>query len=248
MNNIPVDIRRASVVRHGRRVISDLSLCLTRGEHLTILGPNGAGKTTLLTLINGLAHRRDGSVRVLGYSLPSLAAYRLRRRIGYVAQVEVVDRRLPITVRESVLLGAAGRAGLFRRIGREDQRKADAALELTGLASLANQPLGQVSGGEYQRAAIARVLVQAPELFLFDEPTASLDPQAQQEVLEIIAELRRDRAITAIHVTHDLGGIPSYSDRILLLKDGRVWREGGREALLDPAVLAELYAREGETR
>jgi ABC-type Mn2+/Zn2+ transport system ATPase subunit len=247
MDDAMVDIRGVSVVRRGNRLLSDITLSVSKGEFVSVIGPNGAGKTTLLTLVNGLAHPSAGTVHVLGQSLPSKTAYRLRKRIGYVAQVEHVDPRLPIRVRESVLLGAAGRTGLFHRLTRDDGRKADAALELTGLTALADQPLGQVSGGEYQRAAIARVLVQEPELFLFDEPTASLDPQAQEDLLTIIEQVRVDRNVTAIHVTHDLNTIPQACDRIVLIKDGCIWREGARNEMLAPALLTELYARERRT-
>ncbi|HPO12216.1 MAG TPA: ATP-binding cassette domain-containing protein [Candidatus Hydrogenedentes bacterium] len=240
-----VDIHGASVARHGPLVLRDITLHVHRGEFVGIIGPNGAGKTTLLMMINALLAPAHGQVDILGVRLPTWRGYRIRRRIGYVAQVESVDPRLPMTVRETVQLGAAGRLGWFHRLGREEARKADEALNQTGLTRLAQRPIGQLSGGEYQRTAIARALVQSPELFLFDEPTASVDPRAQRDILHIIQEMHLDRGATALYVTHDLHTLPERCTRLVLMKEGRVWRDGPKEEMLAPALLRELYERAG---
>lgn len=236
-----VDIQGASVARNNHLALESITLHVHRGEFVGIIGPNGAGKTTLLMLMNALLAPARGQVDILGVRLPTWRGYQLRRRIGYVAQVETVDPRLPMTVWETVRLGAAGRLGWFHRPGLEEARKTDKALEQTGLTRLTRRPIGQLSGGEYQRAAIARVLVQSPELFLFDEPTASVDPRAQRDILRIIQEMHLDQGATALYVTHDLHTLPERCTRLILMKKGRIWRDGPKEAMLEPALLQELY-------
>lgn len=246
MSDVLVDMAAASVARNGHLSLRDVTLRVHRGEFVGVLGPNGAGKTTLLMLISGVIRAARGRVTTLGTALPSLAAYRLRRRIGHVAQVEPIDPRLPMTVRETVLLGAAGRCGWLRRPAADDRRRVDAALEQTGIAHLAGRPIGQLSGGEYQRTAIARVLVQEPELFLFDEPTASIDPRAQQDILRLIHDMHLDGRATALYVTHDLHTLPRQCTRLVLMKDGRIWDDGPREQMLEPARLQALYESAGD--
>lgn len=241
MSNALVDIRGVSVLRHHRQVLQDITLRVEPGEFVGIIGPNGAGKTTLLMLINGMIRAAGGNVETLGVRLPIRSAYRLRRRIGYVAQVENVDPRLPMTVNETVLLGAAGRLGWFRKPEEALRRKVVEAMEQTGILRMADRPIGQLSGGEYQRTAIARVLVQQPDLFLFDEPTASIDPRAQKEILRIIQEMHFESGATALYVTHDLHTLPEQCTRLVLMKGGRIWREGSREAMLEPDLLEALY-------
>jgi len=242
MDDRPVDIRGATVIRNGRCVLRNVTLGVRRGEFVGVIGPNGAGKTTLLMAINGMATLADGAIRTLGVALPSRWPHRLRRRIGYVAQVERIDPRLPMTVRETVCLGAAGRLGFFHRPTRLDRQKIAEALDQTGIAHLAECPIGQLSGGEYQRTAIARAIVQMPDLFLFDEPAASIDPRAQQDILRLIQDIHRATDATTLYVTHDLDALPEECTRLVLMKDGTVWREGPRETMLKSVLLDSLYA------
>jgi ABC-type Mn2+/Zn2+ transport system ATPase subunit len=165
----------------------------------------------------------------------------LRKHIGYVAQVENIDPRLPISVRETVMVGCYGRLGLVRRPTRVEQKNVERVLELVGIAHLSGRPIGHLSGGEYQKAAIARALVQRPKIFLFDEPTASIDPQAQREILNLVQLIHREYATTTLFVTHDLDTLPSICQRLILMKEGKIWRQGSPEAMLDREVLSQLY-------
>lgn len=242
MDESLVAFDHVSAARRGYAILKDLSFRLERGEFVGILGPNGAGKTSFLMLVNGLLRPSSGRAYVLGKTLPASRAYLLRRRIGYVAQVENIDPRLPMTVRETVLSGAFGRLGWLRRPRTADYRKVDAALEQVGMTALAGRPIGQLSGGEYQRTAIARVLVQEPELFLFDEPTASIDPRAQGEILRLVRDMHQRSGATALYVTHDLSSLPEACERLVLMKEGLIWREGPRRDMLRDDLLADLYA------
>ncbi len=218
-----------------------VSLRVKTGEFVGIIGPNGAGKTTLLTVVNGLGRLLSGQVKVLGHRLAPGNGRSLRKRVGYVAQVLNIDPRMPMNVREVVMIGRYGRLGLLGRPGRHDWEVVDDMLDLVGMNHLARRPIGHLSGGEQQRVAIARCLAQEPEIFLLDEPTASLDWKAQTDILELVREIHEARNLTTLFVTHDLGCLPVACDRVILIKAGQIWSEGSPADLLTSENLSHLY-------
>ncbi|NIA12697.1 MAG: ATP-binding cassette domain-containing protein [Nitrospiraceae bacterium] len=223
--------------------LEGVSLSVQRGEFVGVIGPNGAGKTTLLTVVNGLARLVQGRVTTLGLLPYGGDGHRVRKRVGYVAQVEKIDPRHPMTVRETVMVGAYGRLGWFCRPSKADGRLVDEILEQVGVAHLATRPVGHLSGGEYQRAAIARVLVQQPDIFLFDEPTASIDPTAQYELLCLVQEIHEHNAATILYVTHDLSTLPDTCSRVIHMKNGRITGDGSPAQMLQEPILSALYGR-----
>lgn len=241
MDNTVIKIQDAVVSYREDVALQGVSLDVEKGEFIGIIGPNGAGKTTLLTVINGLGKLVHGEAWILGSWLNGRNRNNLRKRIGYVAQVQNIDPRLPINVRETVMVGCYGRLGLFHRPTRAQWQKVDDVLEMVGISHLARRPIGHLSGGEYQRAAIARALVQQPEIFLLDEPTASIDKKAQREILSLIQLIHREYHTTTLFVTHDLRTLPSTCQRLILMKDGKIWQQGSPESMLREEVLSELY-------
>lgn len=241
MDNPVIKIQDAVVSYREDVALQGVSLEVRKGEFIGIIGPNGAGKTTLLTVINGLGKLVHGQAWVLGSRLNGRNSINLRKCIGYVAQVENIDPRLPINVRETVMVGCYGRLGLFRRPTRAQWETVDRVLEMVGMAHLSQRPIGHLSGGEYQRAAIARALVQQPEIFLLDEPTASIDQKAQREILSLIQLIHREYHTTTLFVTHDLRTLPSICQRLILMKDGKIWQQGSPESMLREEVLSQLY-------
>jgi len=241
MNNTVIKIQDAVVSYREDVALQGVSLEVKSGEFIGIIGPNGAGKTTLLTVINGLGKLVHGQAWVLGSRLNGRNSNNLRKRIGYVAQVENIDPRLPINVRETVMVGCYGRLGLFHRPTRAQWKTVDEVLEMVGMAHLSQRPIGHLSGGEYQRAAIARALVQQPEIFLLDEPTASIDKKAQREILSLIQLIHKEYHTTTLFVTHDLRTLPSTCQRLILMKDGKIWQQGSPESMLREEVLSQLY-------
>jgi ABC-type Mn2+/Zn2+ transport system ATPase subunit len=241
MDNTVIKIQDAVVSYREDVALQGVSLEVRKGEFIGIIGPNGAGKTTLLTIVNGLGKLVHGQAWVLGSRLNGRNSINLRKRIGYVAQVERIDPRLPINVRETVMVGCYGRLGLFRRPTQAQWERVDEVLEMVGVAHLSQRPIGHLSGGEYQRAAIARALVQQPEIFLLDEPTASIDQKAQREILSLIQLIHKEYHTTTLFVTHDLRMLPSICQRLILMKDGRIWQQGSPESMLRKEVLNELY-------
>ena len=241
MDNTVIKIQDAVVSYREDVALQGVSLEVRKGEFIGIIGPNGAGKTTLLTVINGLGKLVHGQAWVLGSRLNGRNSINLRKRIGYMAQVENIDPRLPINVRETVMVGCYGRLGLFRRPTRAQWKTVDEVLEMVGMAHLSQRPIGHLSGGEYQRVAIARALVQQPEIFLLDEPTASIDKKAQREILSLIQLIHKEYHTTTLFVTHDLRTLPSTCQRLILMKDGKIWQQGSPESMLREEVLSQLY-------
>lgn len=236
-----IELCDVCVVRRHREILRDVSLTVRCGEFLVVLGPNGAGKSTLLNVLNGMVKPCRGEVCVLGEQFTLTGAYRVRRSIGYVPQIDAVDSRIPLTTREAVAMGLFGRKGILRRLTMDDWKKVDAALEWVGIRHLAEQSLGSLSGGEFQRVAIARVLVQTPSIFLFDEPTASADPGAQRELLKLIERVHNETKAATVYVTHLVDLLPERCDRVILLRAGRIWFEGTPETALNSELLQALY-------
>lgn len=234
------------VVREGRSVLRDMTFEVTAGEFIGVIGPNGAGKSTLLGVISGLIRPVAGRVQVLGLNPAAWRdGIRLRRRIGLVAQAQRFNPLAPILAGESVLLGRAGLRGLGRRFSRQDRETARRALAETGVERLAERPLGTLSGGELQRVAIARALAQEPEILLLDEPTASVDPAARQDLVQLLGRLPRLTGAAILCVTHDPWMLPPACERVLMLRQGQLLRGGPRARMLAAELLEELYAEEG---
>jgi ABC-type Mn2+/Zn2+ transport system ATPase subunit len=167
--------------------------------------------------------------------------------VGYLPQAPHIDPRVPLNVRETVLAGRAGRLGCLKWPGLADREAVDRALDAVGAAHLAGRPLGKLSGGEYQKVALARVLAQEPDIFLFDEPTAGIDPQAQVDLIELIQRVHAERRATSLYVTHHVrlddghAALPECCCRVLMMRHGRIWRDGPRDDLADEPLLRELY-------
>jgi ABC-type cobalamin/Fe3+-siderophores transport system ATPase subunit len=236
-----IDIKNAVVSYREDVALRGVSVTIEAGEFVGIVGPNGAGKTTILTVVNGLGKLLSGTVWVLGGYLTPGSAHSLRKRVGYVAQVENIDPRMPMSVRDVAMIGRYGVLGLFKRPDKSDWELVDEMLELVGMTHLAHRPIGHLSGGEQQRVAIARCLAQEPELFLLDEPTASLDWKAQTEIIQLVKQIHDSRKLTTLFVTHDLDAMPHTCDRVVLMKDGLIFADGIPDDLITAGTLSRLY-------
>ena len=241
MGTTIINIKNAVVSYREDVALRGVSLKVEAGEFVGIIGPNGAGKTTLLTIVNGLGKLLHGHVHVLGHHLTPGNGRFLRKKVGYVAQVQNIDPRMPMNVREVVMIGRYGLLGLFKRPSNYDWKIVDEMLELVDMTHLAQRPIGHLSGGEQQRVAIARCLAQEPELFLLDEPTASLDWKAQSDILNLVKLIHDFRHLTTLFVTHDLSVLPIACNRVVLMKDGLIWDKGSPEETLTDEKLSQLY-------
>jgi ABC-type Mn2+/Zn2+ transport system ATPase subunit len=241
MHHTVIKIENAVVSYREDVALRGISLEVKDGEFVGIVGPNGAGKTTLLTLINGFGKLVQGNVYVLGYRVTPGNGHFLRKKVGYVSQAHNIDPRMPMSVSEVVQIGRYGKLGLLKRPTAYDVKVTNDMLELVGMASLTRRPIGHLSGGEQQRVAVARCLAQEPEIFLLDEPTASLDWRSKTEILELVKMIHDSRRLTTLFVTHDLGSLPLTCNRIVMMKDGLIWGEGSPEKMLTDDNLSLLF-------
>ncbi len=233
-----VELERVTVTAGGRRLVDEVTAHVGRGEWLSLLGPNGAGKTTLLRAAAGLVRCR-GTVRLLGRELASLPRRDVARLIALVPQVPVLPTGL--TVAEYVLLGRTPHVGVLTREGADDRAAAAEALERLELDEVARRPLTSLSGGELQRAVIARALAQAAPILLLDEPTTALDIGHQQQALELVERLRREEGLTVVAAMHDLTLAAQYGDRVVLVDRGRTVAEGTARDVLTSDRITSLY-------
>ena len=215
----------------GRQVLEDVSLAVERGDFYAVIGPNGGGKTTLLRLFLGLVRPSAGTVRIFGGS-PAEA----RSRLGYVPQFRTYDFEFPITVRSMVLSGRLGRVpGVAKRYGAEDIAATEQAMEQMDLLDLADREIRRLSGGEQQRAMIARALAGDPEILLLDEPTVYVDAPTEIRFMDVLDRMR-DR-VTIVLVTHDVGAISDRVTRVACLNH-RLYTHGTSEVTEDMLLAA----------
>lgn len=221
--------------RGGPMVLRQVSFTVERGRFLAVLGNNGAGKSTMLKCLNRLLPPAAGTVRLDGGDLARLSGRELARRMAFVAQ-NVPSAQM--TVHDTVMLGRRP----YMRWGftEADHQIVHGAMDRLGVSHLRGRFLNRLSGGERQKVMLARALAQQPEVLLLDEPTSSLDIQNQYQVLETVREICGESGITAIVVIHDLNLALRFCDRFLLLREGGVYRCGGRE-VLDRQALKDVY-------
>ncbi|MBE3576382.1 MAG: heme ABC transporter ATP-binding protein [Limnochordales bacterium] len=225
----------------GRRILSDISLTLHRGELVGIVGPNGAGKSTLLRALAGLLAPAGGECVLEGRPLRQYSRRMLARRLAFVPQQP--DFRFELTVREVVALGRFPHQSFWGGESKADREAVCWALEETGLLALAERPVTALSGGEQQRVALAQALAQQPSVLLLDEPTAHLDLNHQAELMALLDRLRRGGklGVGVLIVLHDLNLASTWCDRLFLIADGSILRTGTPEEVLEPAILTRVY-------
>lgn len=204
------------------QALHDINFSIAKGEVVTLLGPSGSGKSTLIRTLNGLEPFKDGSIYFQGKKIdPSPKVWQgLRQKIGMVFQS--YDLFPNLTVMDNILLAPTK---VQKRDPAAVKAEASELLDRVGLHEHANSYPRQLSGGQKQRIAIVRALAMHPELMLFDEVTASLDPEMVRGVLDIIKELADNDHMTMIIVTHEMNFAAKIADRVLFLDDGRILEE-----------------------
>ena len=213
-------------------VLQGVSLVLDANEAVALIGSNGAGKSTLLRCCLRLVEPDQGSINLLSHDACALRGSRLRHlraQVGFVFQRHNLVPRLSVLT--NVIHGAqsrqSGPAVWYQCFASKSTRdEALHCLDLVGLAHLAERRADQLSGGQSQRVAIARVLMQRPRLVFADEPVASLDPRAGEEVMDLFTETMRRERLSVLFTTHSVRDAITYSDRVVGLRDGRVTLDG----------------------
>jgi len=224
--------RDVRVAFRGHEVLRGVDLDLRAGEWLGLIGPNGAGKSTLLRAIVGLVDA-DGTV-----SLPDGRAPRATD-IAMVSQTPLLPEGMSVS--EYVLLGRTAHLGWLARESKADRSIVASVIRRLDLNDFAGRLVSSLSGGEAQRAIVARALAQQAPILLLDEPTSALDVGHQMSVLELLDELRHLDGLTIVAVMHDLSTAARFADRLALLDTGRIVAEGSPEQVLDTERLSAVY-------
>ncbi|MEW2383750.1 ABC transporter ATP-binding protein [Micromonospora sp. NPDC047707] len=233
-----VEVRALHVRLDGVPILGGVDLTVAAGEWVTVIGPNGAGKSTLLRAVGGLLPA-PGAVTLFGTPIQAMRRRDRARVVATVAQSPVVPPGM--SVLDYVLLG---RTPYIPPLGRESAADVAAAHDVLGrldLAGFHTRELATLSGGERQRVFLARALAQGATLLLLDEPTSALDIGHQQEVLELVDQLRREHGLTVLATMHDLSIAGEYADRMVLLADGRVAATGTPRDVLTEKLLSRHY-------
>ncbi len=244
--NPPILAAQDLQVGYGNQtILKNLSIEIERGKVTALVGPNGSGKSTLLKTLARLLSPSSGQVYLNGVALTRLATRDIARQLAILPQNPVAPPGL--SVGELVEQGRFPHVGPLGMLRRQDREAIAEALSLTAMTEFAHRRLDNLSGGERQRAWISLALAQETPLLLLDEPTSFLDIGHQLEVLEIVRQLNRDRAMTIILVLHDLNQAARYSDRMVVLKRGRIIADGTPRRVLTPELLAEAFGVRAES-
>ncbi len=224
-----IEIRNVSAAYGSHEVLRRVSLDVERGEFLVIIGPSGCGKTTLLKLINGLVLPAAGEVLVEGERLSACSLTDLRKRIGYAVQGAKLFPHM--TVQDNICYVPC----LDKKLSKEDRRvMSERMLAMVDLpAELAGRFPRQLSGGQKQRVGIARAMAASPDILLMDEPFGAVDEITRRTLQGELSGLQKKTGITIVFITHDIEEAFKLGSRILIMKDGMIWQEGGREELLE---------------
>ena len=219
--------------------VNDFDLVVKDGEFVSILGPSGCGKTTTLRMIAGFERATEGEIYIgdhcVSSSVKGSFAPPEKRDIGMVFQSYAVWPHM--TVAENV-----GYPLKIQKVDKKErEERVQKMLELVHLGEYSKRYPHQLSGGQQQRVALARALAQEPELILLDEPTAALDWQAQRDILNAVAALRRDFALTVFMVTHDLNAVFNLARKVAMLREGRLIWQGDVKDAMQPELLSSLY-------
>lgn len=238
------DLLRADLISYtppGREtpLYRDFSFSLHKGDFLLMAGSNGSGKSTLLKLLCGFLKPEKGEVTLLGKPCRKWKEKERSDHIGYVPQ------GLPLftgfTVRELVTAGRSSHTPFGAFLSRKDREKIMEAMEAMDLSALADRPLSALSGGECRRASIAAILARSPSILLLDEPTAALDFYHGQKLMLLLEKYRKERGVTIAMTAHDLLIPVPFAARVVLLKEGRIIKDGTPEETLTSEELYKAF-------
>jgi ABC-type Mn2+/Zn2+ transport system ATPase subunit len=209
------------------------------GQFLGVVGPNGGGRSTLIKTLCGILKPVSGAVEYPGG----------QPRIGYVPQRDEVNELFPLSAEEVVTLNLVPRLAPFKRLGRAHREKALAALARVGLSDVAHLPFRDLSGGQKQRVLLARALVIEPDLLVLDEPTAALDPVAEQRLMDELARIHREEKLGIVVVSHQLALTAGYAKCLAIVHRRRdLFRVGPTEEIIAPESLKEIFGAEARVQ
>jgi len=228
--------------RYGTdQILDSVSLQIQRGDFMAVLGPNGSGKSTLIKTMLGLTKPDSGSIRVMGRDLDEFDAW---DRVGYVPQkVTDLDPLFPASVREVVAMGLLPHKRWPRFLSRGDESIIDEALELMEMHQYKDRRVLALSGGQQQRVFIARALASQPEILVLDEPTTGVDGATQERFYDMLELINREKGVTMVLVTHDIGVVTKHVNKVACLNQKLVFH-GSHEDFCESEQAITLFGPE----
>ena len=236
-----VTVQDISVVYSGHRALEDITFSVPSGAFVAIIGPNGGGKTSLLHVILGIAKPAAGSVTLFGETPLALPAC----DVGYVPQRKTLDTSFPATVLELVVTGVRGTWPW--RVTDKERDAACEALDRTGVGHVATFPIGELSGGQLQRAYLARAMVRRPKLMILDEPAAGIDVVGEAAMYHLLADYQEETGATVLMITHDWEGARCHASDVLLL-NRRVIGFGAPDVIAREENLLQAFGHAGHIK
>lgn len=234
-----INLRSISFRYRQDWVLKELSLRIERGEFIGVIGPNGSGKSTFLKILCRLLSPQEGEILLDAVPLNHMNQRDIAKKIALVPQEAY--SLFPFRVIEIVLMGRSPYLGHLMFEGAEDLEIAKRAMDWTGVLSIGERYVDELSGGERKRVFIARALAQEPEIILLDEPTANLDIHHQVDFLNLILSLNQERGLTIVMASHDLNIASEYCDRLILLREGRIYKMGSPREVITRETIEEVY-------
>lgn len=219
--------------------IENMNLSAEQGERIAIIGPNGSGKSTMLRLIARLLQPNSGTILLDGRNVQEMKGSDVAKILAMLPQMQ--ESLSDLTVRDLVRYGRHPYQRWFSGMSREDREITEWAIAATRMEHLADRALHSLSGGERQRAWIAMSLAQLPKVLLLDEPTTFLDISHQFEILELISRLNKEMNMTIVSVLHDINQAAQYSDRLIVMKDGRMASQGKPSDVLTHDMFEQVF-------
>ncbi|MFJ7936558.1 ABC transporter ATP-binding protein [Sporosarcina sp. NPDC096371] len=219
--------------------LEDIDLHIAEGEIVSLIGPNGSGKSTFLRLISRLITPRSGEVILDGKMIGSMKSQEVAKKLAMLPQMQ--DHQLDLTVGELIEFGRYPHRAAYGKLTQEDEDIVQWAMDVTRLTRFKNRPLQSLSGGERQRAWIAMAIAQRPKILLLDEPTTFLDISHQLEVMELVQALNEQFGMTVVMVLHDINQAARYSDRLIVLKGGKVQYDGIPQCVLCREMFQSIF-------
>lgn len=234
-----VKIEGLSVSFGKHEVLTDINIDIKKGEFVTILGPNGSGKTTLLRSISNMTQIRRKTVWVDNHDVFLMKAKERARLMSVVPQN--TDVVYEFTCHDVVMMGRYPHVSRFKGETEKDKEIVLKAMQTTNVEYLKDRFFTEISGGERQRVVLAQAIAQDPEVILLDEPISNLDPQYQVEILDTVKKLSIEKGLTVIAILHDLNFASMYSDKVILMKEGKIFASGMAQDVLTAENIKTVF-------
>lgn len=239
MSEVVLSVNKLNYAYENNVVLKDISFSVASGEYLSIIGPNGAGKSTLIKCLNRILTDFTGEIYLFGTPIQKLSQRSIAAHVGYVPQPG--EHTIPFTVREFLLMSRYPTMNPLTNVSTADRKYIEQVIQETSILPLADRMVCSLSGGERQIVLIAAAYAQGAKILLLDEPTAFLDYRHQLACRRLLQQLHSEFHTTLLCVTHDVNHAMQTSDRLLVLKNGKIFFHGRSDEFCDIGGLQAVY-------